>query len=78
MTVFDEKRESACSICFSNVFFKRIFHSIDSLPLTDYKKIIKPREKNAMHVCPRIFKISWSGPNRAGFTIGLVPFKIFA
>lgn len=45
MTVFDEKRESACSICFSNVFFKRIFHSIDSLPLTDYKKSLNPQRK---------------------------------
>lgn len=45
MTVFDEKCESACSICFSNVFFKRIFHSIDSLPLTDYKKSLNQERK---------------------------------
>lgn len=45
MTVFDEKREAHVRYVFSNVFFKRIFHSIDSLPLTDYKKSLNQERK---------------------------------
>lgn len=34
------------------------------------------QEKKQVHMCQGTFKVSWSGPSRARFTIGLFPFKI--
>lgn len=56
------------------MFSKRL-DLIYSLPLSDYKNI-KLIEENAAHVFPRTFKISWHGPTRSWFTIGLFPFTI--
>lgn len=73
MTVFDEifgtRVQYVFRVCYLN-------DSIDFLPLTDYKKKIKPVEENAAHVFPKPSRSVEEIQAKRG--LQLVPFTIFA